>query len=126
MAIPIWDRNTAELSRAKAERRLAQRNLDALREKNLLAVLASAREHARARQASAIKYQNDIIPAWRDVLSVMDKKFENGQVSVFELYQMRERITEVHHEFFQTYLMAIEAQIELESLIGQSLNDMEN
>jgi hypothetical protein len=37
---------------------------------------------------------------------------------------MRERITDVQSEALQTYLNSIEARIELESLIGQSLADI--
>ena len=56
--------------------------------------------------------------------SLTDKKFESGQASILDLFQMRERITDVQSEALQTYLNSIEARIELESLIGQSLADI--
>lgn len=123
IAIPIWDRNNAELSRATAERRLAQSNLNALNEQNFANVLAAAFEQAKATQISASTYRNKILPSWNDVQSLTDKKFENGQASILDLFQMRERITDVQSEALQTYLNSIEARIELESLIGQSLTD---
>jgi outer membrane protein TolC len=58
------------------------------------------------------------------VQSLTDKKFENGQASILDLFQMRERITDVQSEALQTYLNSIEARIELESLIGQSLTNI--
>lgn len=125
IAIPIWDRNNAELSRANAERRLAQSNLNALNEQNFANVLAAAFEQAKATQVSASTYRNEIVPSWNDVQSITDKKFENGQASILDLFQMRERITDVRSEALQTYLNSIEARIELESLIGQSLTDIE-
>lgn len=124
IAIPIWDRNNAELSRASAERRLAQSNLSALNEQNFANVLAASYEQAKATQISASTYRNKIVPSWNDVQSITDKKFENGQASILDLFQMRERITDVQSEALQTYLNSIEARIELESLIGQSLADI--
>lgn len=126
MALPIWDRNNAELARAKSERNLAQRHLDALNENNLLFVLSSVRQNASKMQASSEKYRKEIIPSWREVESILDKKFENGQASIFELYQMRERITDVYHEYFNTYLDSIDARIDLESLIGRRLSEIED
>jgi outer membrane protein TolC len=123
IAIPIWDRNNAELSRANAERRLAQSNLNALNEQNFANVLAAAFEQAKATQISASTYRNKIVQSWNEVQSITDKKFENGQASILDLFQMRERITDVQNEALQTYLNSIEARIELESLIGQSLID---
>ena len=124
IAIPIWDRNNAELSRANAERRLAQSNLNALNEQNFSNVLAASFEQAKATQISASTYRNKIVPSWNDVQSLIDKKFENGQASILDLFQMRERITDVQSEALQTYLNSIEARIELESLIGQSLTNV--
>lgn len=124
ISIPIWDRNNAELSRANAERRLAQSNLNALNEQNFANVLAASFEQAKATQISASTYRNKIVPSWNDVQSLTDKKFENGQASILALFQMRERITDVQSEALQTYLNSIEARIELESLIGQSLTNI--
>ena len=124
IAIPIWDRNNAELSRANAERQLAQSNLTAMNEQNFANILAASFEQAKATQNSASTYRNKIVPSWIDVQSLTDKKFENGQASILDLFQMRERITDVQREALQTYLNSIEARIELESLIGQSLTDI--
>ena len=124
IAIPIWDRNNAELSRARAERRLTQSNLNALSEHNFANVLAAAFEQAKSTQISASNYRNKIVPSWSDVQLITDKKFENGQASILDLFQIRERITDVQTEALQTYLNSIEAKITLESLIGQSISDI--
>lgn len=123
IAIPIWDQNNAELARATAERRLAHINLAALNEHNFANVLAAAYEQAKATQLSASTYRNKIVPAWQDVQSVTDQKFAGGQASILDLFQMRERMTDVQGEALQAYLDAIEAQIALESMIGLSLSD---
>ena len=49
---------------------------------------------------------------------------DNGQASILELFQMRERITNVQNEALQAYLNSIEAQIELEGLIGKRLTEI--
>lgn len=124
IALPIWDRNYAEISRANSERLLAQSHLNAMNEQNFANVLAVSFEQAKATQFSASTYRNKIVPSWNDVQSLTDKKFKNGQASVLDLFQMRERITDVQSEALQTYLDSIESLIELESLIGQRLNDI--
>ena len=122
IAIPIWDRNKAELVRARAERHLAQSNLNALREHHFANVLSAAFEQARATQQSALNYRNKIVPSWHEVQLIADKKFANGQASILDLFQIRKRMTDVQSEALQIYLHSIEARISLESLIGQSLN----
>lgn len=124
ITIPIWDRNNAELSRAKAERTLAQSQLNALNEQNFTNVLATTLAAAKATQTSASMYHNEILPAWKEVQSITDKKFDNGQASILDLFQMRERVTNVQSEALQAHLNSIEAQIELESLIGKRLTEI--
>lgn len=121
ISIPIWDRNNAELSRARAERNLARVNLAVLDEQNFSTVLATAYEKAQASQLSVSNYQNKILPAWQDVQSVMDRKFNTGQATIFDLMRVRERITTIKRDAFQAYIDSIEAIINLESLTGQSL-----
>jgi outer membrane protein TolC len=95
-----------------------------MNEHNFANVLAAAYEQAKATQISASTYRTKIVPAWNDVESITDRKFESGQASILDLFQMRERIVSVQSEALQTYLNSIEARIELESLIGRSLNDV--
>lgn len=124
ITIPIWDRNNAELARARAERQLAYSNLSAMNEHNFANVLAASFKQAKASQISAAAYKNKIVPAWNNVQSIIDRKFQNGQASILDLIQMRERIMDVQSASLQTYLNSIEARIKLESLIGQSLKDI--
>ena len=121
ITIPIWDRNNAELSRAAAQRKKAQRILNAFNGHNFANVLAIFYERAKAMQVSASIYRDKIIPVWNEVQSITDEKFKNGQASILDLFEMRERISELQSEALQTYLNSIEERIALESLIGQSL-----
>lgn len=122
IAIPIWDRNNAELSRARAERQLADRNLAALSRHNFSWVIEASYNRVKELQLSTSTYRDEILPAWRKVALLTDLKFESGQASVFELFQMRERISEIEIEALQANLNFIEAQLELESLVGQSFS----
>lgn len=126
IAIPIWDRNKAEIARARAEQRLAQSNLNALNEHNFVNLLATVYENAKATQTSAETYSHKILPAWQDVQKLTDQKFQNGQASILDLFQMRERFTGVHNEALQTHINALEARIELESLLGQPLTTLKD
>lgn len=121
ITIPIWDRNHAELSRAKAERNMAQSNLNAMNEQSFAKLLATTFEHAKSTQISASVYRHKIVPSWHDVQLITDQKFDNGQASILDLVQMRMRVADVQRDALQAYLNAIEARIILESLIGQNL-----
>ena len=103
ITIPIWDRNNAELARARAELQLAYSNLSAMNEHNFANVLAASFKQAKASQVSAAAYKNKIVPAWNNVQSITDRKFQNGQASILDLIQMRERIMDIQSAALQTY-----------------------
>jgi len=121
ISIPIWDRNNAELARAKAEKKLAQANLELMNESNFISVLTLSFNKVELSHKSVYTYRNEVLPLWKDIQAIADEKFRNGQVSVFDLLQIRERLTNVQREMLQADLDFMEAQIELESLLGQPL-----
>jgi cobalt-zinc-cadmium efflux system outer membrane protein len=122
IALPIWDRNNAELARAKAEQTLSQTSLNSLNRNNFNKVLEASYKKAKSAQQTADNFRNNILPIWQEVESITDQKFAYGQASIFELLQMYERITEVENEALQAELNVIETRIELESLIGRSFS----
>lgn len=121
--IPVWNRNNAEVIRASAEQKLTTQSLKALDEHNFANVLAANFETAKAAQNAASSYQNSILPEWQKVQDLTDKKFAGGQASVLDLWQIRGRITDMKAEALQARLEAIDAQISLETLIGQTLSN---
>ena len=123
ISLPIWDRNNIELHRAIAERRSAINNLDALNARGFFNVISSLLEKIQQFKQSFDSYQEKIIPAWEEIQTITEKKFESGQVPIMELFQMREKIDEVHKESLQRYISFIEAWLDLESLIGVSINN---
>ena len=123
ISLPIWDRNNIELHRAIAERRSAINNLDALNARGFFNVISSLLEKIQQFKQSFDSYQEKIIPAWEEIQTITEKKFESGQVPIMELFQMREKIDEIHKESLQRYISFIEAWLDLESLIGVSINN---
>lgn len=123
ISLPIWDRNNIELHRAIAERRSAINNLDALNARGFFNVISSLLEKIQQFKQSFDSYQEKIIPAWEEIQTITEKKFESGQVPIMDLFQMREKIDEVHKESLQRYISFIEAWLDLESLIGVSINN---
>ncbi|MCI5060585.1 MAG: TolC family protein, partial [Alphaproteobacteria bacterium] len=109
--------------RASAEQKLAVQSLKALDEHNFSNVLAANFEKAKATQNAASTYQNSILPEWQKVQDLTDRKFNGGQASVLDLWQIRTRITDVKAEALQARLDAIDAQITLETFIGQTLSN---
>jgi len=122
--LPVWQRNNAEMTRASAEKLLASRALKAMGDHNFANIMASAYERFKTTQISAVAYRNSILPEWEKVQDITEKKFNGGQASVLDLWQVRGSITEVQEEGLEMTLQAVEAQIELEALIGQTLSTL--
>lgn len=125
VSLPVWSRNNAEMIRANAEKTLTDRSLKALGEQSFANVLAAAHERLKATRGSALSYRNSILPEWKKVQRITEKKFSGGQASVFDLWQVRGNMTEVQEEEIEMILQAVDAQIELESLIGQTMETMQ-
>lgn len=117
-ALPVWSQNQAEILRARADYESTSRALQALSENDFPSVLASAWEAAQENRKIAEKYESSIVPSWRSVQKLTEKKLGLGQASVFDLWQTRTRVLESETQALESRRAAVESVLTLENLSG--------
>jgi outer membrane protein TolC len=116
--LPLWSRNQAEAMRAQAEYASTDRSLKALDESNFSSVLENAWQSAQDDQNIAEQYRISIVPGWRDVEKLTEKKLGLGQASIFDLWQVRTKVLESETKSLEARQDAVEAVLTLENLTG--------
>lgn len=117
-ALPVWSQNQAEILRARADYESTNRALQALSENDFPSVLASAWEAAKENRKIADKYEGSIVPSWRNVQKLTEKKLGLGQASVFDLWQTRTRVLDSETQALESRRAAVESVLTLENLSG--------
>jgi len=116
--LPLWSRNQAETMRAQAEYTSTDRSLKALEESSFSSVLENAWQSAEDDQNIAEQYRTSIVPGWRDVENLTEKKLGLGQASIFDLWQVRTKVLESETKSLEAQQDAVEAVLTLENLTG--------
>ncbi len=121
LTIPLWNKNEAEISRAKAEKRFAETSLATYDRVGYDKILSSQYEKATAAIARLKQYENSILPAYQKSYAVTHKMFRGGQASTLQLWQVHERLHDAQLKTLEIHNDAFEAIMALEMLLGQSL-----
>ena len=116
--LPLWSRNQAEALRAQAEYTSTDRSLKALDENNFSVVLENAWQSAQDDQNIAEQYRVSVVPGWREVEKLTEKKLGLGQASIFDLWQARTKVLESETKSLEARQGAVEAVLTLENLTG--------
>lgn len=116
--LPLWSRNQAETLRAQAEYTSTDRSLKALDEGDFSSVLENAWQSAKDDQNISEQYRISIVPGWRDVEKLTERKLELGQASIFDLWQARTKVLESETKSLEARRDAVEAVLTLENLTG--------
>lgn len=117
-ALPVWSQNQAEILRAKADYESTSRALQSLSENDFPSVLAAAWEAAKENRTVADKYDNSIVPSWRNVQKMTERKLGLGQATVFDLWQTRSRVLDSETQALEARRTAVESILTLENLSG--------
>ena len=118
MAVPVWSRNEAEIMRARADVQSTTQALQALDNNNFKEVLRTAWQAGQDHNYITSQYAKSLIPKWRSVQSLTEKKLSIGQATVFSLWQVRNRLLEAQIQSIETQRSAVEAALTLENLTG--------
>jgi hypothetical protein len=121
-ALPVWSQNQAEILRAQADVGSTESALRALDKNDFPTVLRTAWQAARDNEAVAAKYESSIVPSWRKIQTLTEKKLGMGQASVFDLWQVRNRLLETQTQALAAQRTALESVLTLENLSGTSFN----
>lgn len=121
-AIPVWSQNQAEVLRARADVASTDAALRSLDENDFPTVLRAAWQAARDNQAVTKKYESSIVPSWKKIQGLTEKKLGMGQASVFDLWQVRNRLLETQTQALLAQKTALESVLTLENLSGTSFS----
>lgn len=115
--LPIWERNQAGRTVARAEQRVARAELAAF-ERRVGSRIGAAHARVNAALGRVKLYQAAILPAFEQNLTKLRRAFELGEVDVLQLSQIQQQILEAQ----RAALLAIEdyfdAVAALEALSG--------
>ena len=70
------------------------------------------------------KYHNKIIPMYRKSVQKIEDSFINGQTTIIDVLQIREKSYETYEKYLLSLNNVLIAKIELETLIGSRLEDL--
>jgi cobalt-zinc-cadmium resistance protein CzcA len=120
LPIPFWQRNQGERARARAELEVARAELEAamLRLRPRLA-RAAAEVDAAAERIELL--EAGALPAVERSLSLVLRAYEEGQIDILEVSQVRERLLATRAEMLAVREEYFDAVIELEALAGEAV-----
>jgi outer membrane protein TolC len=118
-SIPSVQRNRREVAYAKADLNVAQSERDAFLAQLPTAIAAAeARVNASAKQVAL--YQESIVPNLESNVDLLQKGYDLGDLTVFEVSIARERFFSIQHSVLDAHADYYRAVADLESTIGAS------
>jgi cobalt-zinc-cadmium efflux system outer membrane protein len=115
--LPFWDRNQGERARAAVELRSAQLHDEVLTQRLRVRVRRASTAVNGAADRIEI-YGRDIAPAFRKNLDLVERAFQAGEIDIFRVTQMRERVLKTQQDAIEAHSDYIEAAARLEGLVG--------
>lgn len=117
LAIPLWNRNQAEVGIARAELAEAEADASALRAAIEADVERLLRRDVAARE-SAATYRLEILPAARETLAIVRSSLEQGEANLLAWLEARRSFLETLRASYDAQLDAFLTRAELQRLIG--------
>lgn len=125
LSIPLWNRLDGTYSALKAGEKAAERELNALDEVTFEALVARAYQKLEAQIGAVKRYAGVILPDYRNSVQKTEASFANGQFTIFDVWQIREKYLEAQKNYLELLRGALAAKTELETLIGARLEDLQ-
>lgn len=122
--LPIWDRNKAEVTRARGALQAADRELASFDRVSLQRSIAARREQLVNLQARAAAYRDQVIPAYRAAYDATLAQFRAGQASTLQLFEVQRSLVDAQEKSFEYAVEALSARTQLEQLIGGRLEEV--
>ena len=125
VSIPLWNRNSNRHDALKANERFLKNELNALDNVNFEEVVTRAYNRLTSQIETVNNYQTRILPAYERSLNRIEASFLRGQISIFDVWQIREKYSQAQGQSLTALRNALLAKIELEQLLGTRLEDIE-
>jgi outer membrane protein, heavy metal efflux system len=122
--IPLWDRNGAEVARARASLQEARQHLAQLNggaREGLVIGLYRQVEHLDAR---AEAYNSRIVPAYRQTYQDIRAMYDQGQSDLLDLWQVQASVLDAEDDAISTVIDALTARVALERAIGGKIEQV--
>jgi cobalt-zinc-cadmium efflux system outer membrane protein len=125
LSIPLWNRNEAEVGRARSQLSLAETELAVFDKLDLENIIKALHAQALDSQTRAMNYRNDILPSYEKSYGLTKQMFDAGQSSILDLWQVRERINSIQENTLEALSDSIKARLALEEAIGAKLEEIQ-
>ena len=124
MSIPLWDQNNVERSRANADLNFAQSQMNILASMSQEEVIGRLQQNAIGLANRADSYEDQILPGYSKSYELTRAMFQQGQIDVLGLWQVREKLLTTENEAFQAKADAFNARGALELELGGKLEEI--
>ncbi len=125
LSIPLWNRNEAEVGRARSQLSLAETELAVFDKLDLENIIKARHAQALDSQTRAMNYRNDILPSYEKSYGLTKRMFDAGQSSILDLWQVRERINSIQENTLEALSDSIKTRLALEEVIGAKLEEIQ-
>ena len=117
LPVPVWRTNQSERTRAEATLLVADRERDqtATRLRSDLVRAAIALDYAAERVAL---YDTGIVPQLEEILALLQRAYELGEVDVHQVSQTRERLLNATAQYVDARIAYYETAATLEGFVG--------
>lgn len=121
LRIPFWDRNEADINRARADMHFLETSIAAYDRVGYEKFLARKHEEVTASFDRFSRYRDLILPEYEKSFDSTQKMLSGGQASVLQLWQVHERLLDVRRKSLSVQAEAFSALLELENLVGHPI-----
>jgi cobalt-zinc-cadmium efflux system outer membrane protein len=119
--LPLWNRNQAEITRASAEREVAQRKSDLIRKGGLTLQVTSAHAAAVSSERQVEIYTAQVEVAFKMALNAEDRAYASGKGGVLEVWQTFRALNEAQLTGLSLRQQAAMARARLSILVGEEV-----
>lgn len=117
ITLPVWNRNSGGVARARAAQKLAERT-EALARVELKTALLEAFASVKSSRARALGYKERILPKVRKTADDLTQMYRLGEVGVMDILDARRSLADAQTELLEALREAQLAHLELHILIG--------
>lgn len=122
--LPIWDRNQAEVTRARGALAAADRELASFDRVSLGRLIDARRQQLLNLEARVVAYREKVIPAYRSAYEGTLAQFRDGQATTLQIFEVQRSLMEAQEKLFAHAVEALSARTHLEQLIGGRLEEV--
>jgi len=120
--IPLWSRNEAEVSRARAQQAASRSALSRL---NLDQQLITKHKRAVFMAEQERAYQQIVLPKYQRSYDLTEKMFRSGQTSLLTVWQIQREMLITQEKALELMSDAITARLDLEAAMGGKIEEIQ-